>query len=171
VTGWFSGGRAALAAVLWAPAALAQGDGAIASQDFGERIGASAAAAQALQGPLDGGWSLVGPGNRTLFVFEFIDPAGGRGPVSGVWRDPNRASGAQDGGLFTQIARSGRTLRLTFSPPGGRGAAIALHRTAGEMWVGRLILEGANYTVRLRRGVPASADKAAPRAASRAAGE
>ena len=171
MTGWFSGGRAALAAVLWAPAALAQGDGAIASQDFGERIGASAAAAQALQGPLDGGWSLVGPGNRTLFVFEFIDPAGGHGPLSGAWRDPNRASGAQDGGLFSQIARSGRTLTLSFSPAGGGGGAVALHRTGGEMWVGRFSVGVADYPVRLRRGVPASADKAAARAVSRAAGE
>ena len=160
MTGWFGGGAVALAAVLWAPAALAQGDGAPAPQDLGDRLGASAAAAQALQGPLDGGWSLVGPGNRTLFVFEFIDPPGGRGPLSGAWRDPNGPSGAQGGGPLTRVARSERYLALTFAPPGGRAVAVALHQSVGQMWAGRLSLGGA-----------ASADKAAARALSRAAGE
>jgi hypothetical protein len=150
---------------------LAQGGGPIASQDFGERIGASAAAAQALQGPLDGAWSLVGPDNRTLFVFEFIDPPGGKGPLNGAWRDPNRPSGAEDGGVFTRIARTERTVRLAFPPPGGRGGGVALHRADGGMWAGRLSLGGIDYAVRLRRGVRASADKAAARAVSKAAGE
>ena len=71
-----------------------------------ERIRSSAAAAEALQGPLDGPWTLVSTAGTPIYAFQLVDRPGGQGVVEGVWRDLRRPSMPGDIGLIDQISRS-----------------------------------------------------------------
>jgi hypothetical protein len=136
---------AALAPVV----ALAQPD---ADNAVDERIRSSAAAAQALQGPLDGAWTLVSAAGTPIFAFQLVDRPGGQGAVEGVWRDLRRPSTPGDIGLIDQIARSPTALTITLAAtPGQPTVMISLHPDPTGMWSGEL-REGAAMTqVRLRR--------------------
>jgi hypothetical protein len=116
------------------------------------RIRSSAAAAQALQGPLDGAWTLVSAAGTPVLAFELVDKPGGQGAVEGVWRDLRRPSGPGDIGLIDQIARSPTALTITLNAsPGQSVVMISLHPDPGGMWSGEL-REGADVTqVKLRR--------------------
>lgn len=117
-----------------------------------ERIRSSAAAAQALQGPLDGAWTLVSAVGTPIYTFQLVDKPGGQGPVEGVWRDLRRPATPGDIGLIDQIARSPAALTLTLSAtPGQSTVMISLHADPAGMWSGEL-REGAETTqVKLRR--------------------
>ena len=80
----------------------------------GARIAASAEAAQALQGPLDGAWALRDRRGRTLWMLQIVDPVGG-GPPAAAWREP-RNGGAS--GSVDQIERDAGGLTLFFARPG-----------------------------------------------------
>jgi len=117
--------------VLAAPAVWAQ-------DIVGGRIAASAAAAQSLQGPLDGTWTLADGRGRTLFVFQIADPPTGGVALQCAWRDPS-------GGLgFATCVRRGRRLTLRF---GAREVDLE-HR---EAWRGVLREAGRTRAVALRR--------------------
>jgi hypothetical protein len=136
---------AALAPVV----ALAQPD---ADNAVDERIRSSTAAAQALQGPLDGGWTLVSAAGTPIFAFQLVDRPGGQGAVEGVWRDLRRTSTPGDIGLIDQIARGPTALTITLAAtPGQPTVMISLHPDPTGIWSGEL-REGADTTqVRLRR--------------------
>jgi hypothetical protein len=141
---------AALAPVLMlASGALAQPD-----QDnaVDERIRSSAAAAEALQGPLDGPWTLVSAAGTPIYAFQLVDRPGGQGVVEGVWRDLRRPSTPGDIGLIGQISRSPTALAITLNAsPGQSVVMISLHPDPTGMWSGEL-REGASTTqVKLRR--------------------
>jgi hypothetical protein len=109
----------------------------------------SAAAAQALQGPLDGGWTLRDAGRRPLYAFQITDPAGGIGPVDAAWRAAG-PSGAI--GVASAIARQGKRLTITFTPEGAAGAAeVRLTRRRAGVWSGRLTEDGRTRRVTLVR--------------------
>jgi hypothetical protein len=119
---------------------------------FESRIRQSVAAAQGLQGPLDGQWTLYDAGGRVLYVFLFVDPAGGRGPLEGAWRDPRRPRGSDDLGVVDNLQHAGLTLSLNFVPhPGAAGAAIQLQGQADGRWDGQMTEGGAAQKVSLRR--------------------
>jgi len=141
---------AALAPVLvLASGALAQPD-----QDnaVDERIRSSAAAAEALQGPLDGPWTLISAAGAPIYAFQLVDRPGGQGMVEGVWRDLRRPSMPGDIGLIDQISRSPTALTITLNAsPGQSVVMISLHPDPAGMWSGEL-REGASTTqVKLRR--------------------
>src|SRR5271165_4228998 len=72
------------------------------ASDLTIRMQESAAAAQALQGPLDGTWALSDAQSQPLFMFQIADPAGGAGQLQGAWR---RSGGsAPAAGLIDTIA-------------------------------------------------------------------
>ena len=129
----------ALAALLTAPPPPG-------AADVGPRVAAAMAAAQNLQGPLDGSWLLRDSAGRPLYRFEIVDPAGGRGPLTGAWRDA-RGSGA---GFIATMRRGGQSLQLEFAPGDGR-ATLRLTIQSPEVWIGRLIEGGAGRSVVLRR--------------------
>ena len=116
---------------------------------FDARMRDSIVAAQALQGPLDGGWTLYA-GGRAILVFAIVDPADGGG-LQAAWRDPGRS--ADDGvGVVGEITLAGRRLRLTFTRPVmARPTTIDLHGDSYQGWRGRLDDGGSHTSVVLRR--------------------
>lgn len=119
-----------------------------------DRIRSSAAEAEALQGPLDGAWTLVSAAGAPLYDLQLVDKPGGTGPVEGVWRDLRRASTPGDIGLIDQIARTPTAVTITLNAALGQPVVfITLHPDPAGGWSGEL-REGAAAptTVRLRRG-------------------
>ncbi len=117
--------------------------------DVGLRIAAAVATAQSLQGPLDGGWVIRDAADRPLYRFQIVDPAGDHGPLTGAWRD--RRGGAR-AGFIVRIRRTGRTLRLEFTPGGRPPVTLRLRSRAPGVWSGWIIEDGARRAVVLRRG-------------------
>jgi hypothetical protein len=117
-----------------------------------ERIRGSAIAAEALQGPLDGAWTLVSAAGTPIFALQLVDKPGGQGAVEGVWRDLRRPATPGDIGLIDQIARSPTALTITLSAtPGQSTVMISLRPDPTGAWSGEL-REGAAVTqVKLRR--------------------
>jgi hypothetical protein len=114
--------------------------GARAQDAVGQRIAASAAAAQSLQGPLDGSWTLADTRGRTLFAFQIGDtPTRGAG-LACAWRDPQGALG------FAGCTRQGRRLTLRF---GAR--KVDVERRTATLWRGMLRGPEGTRTVALRR--------------------
>ncbi|HEY7852446.1 MAG TPA: hypothetical protein VIB82_05680 [Caulobacteraceae bacterium] len=109
------------------------------------RIAASAAAAQALQGPLDGTWTLAEARGRALYVFQIVDPVSGGANLQAAWRAPG-----QDGALGQATARRvGDRLSLQL---GARGPLVSLRRLSNDLWRGALRQDGRSRHVLLRRG-------------------
>jgi hypothetical protein len=119
---------------------------------FESRIRQSVAAAQGLQGALDGQWTLYDGSGRPLYVFIFIDPAGGRGSLEAAWRNPRRVRGADDLGVVDTLQHTGLTLTLNFTPHGGAPAtAIQLQGQSTGAWDGQMTEAGTALKVSLRR--------------------
>lgn len=119
---------------------------------IGDRIRSSAAEAQALQGPLDGAWTLVSAAGAPIYDLQLVDKPGGAGPVEGVWRDLRRAAAPGDIGLIDAIARTPTALTITLHPrPGLSTVFIALHSNGAGGWSGELRDGPATTQVRLRR--------------------
>jgi hypothetical protein len=117
--------------------------------DFDTRMRASAAAAEALQGPLDGSWALRDASGGPLYVFEITDPAGGTGPTDAAWRDGGASSAL---GMVTTIARQGGHLLIVFTRSGAAGASeTRLTRRGAGLWTGWLTAEGRTRPVMLVR--------------------
>ena len=146
--------RAALIAGVFAltpEAAAAQYDASDAAIDA--RIRASAEAAESLQGPLDGAWSLVSAAGAAIFAFQIVDKPGGRDPLEGVWRDLRRAPAAGDIGVIATLFRGSDTLTIGFvAKPGQPAIDIELKSGADGRWTGELREAGASTAVSLRRG-------------------
>jgi len=115
--------------------------------DVGPRIAAARAAAQGLQGPLDGSWLLRDAAGRPLYRFEIVDPAGGRGPLTGAWRDA-RDAGA---GFIATMRRGGQSLQLEFSSGGEAATRLRLIERSPGVWTGQMMENGARRSVVLRR--------------------
>lgn len=140
---------ATLASALTLAGARAQGES---DNAVDERIRGSAAAAQALQGPLDGAWTLVSAAGTPIFAFQLVDRPGGQGAVEGVWRDLRRPSTPGDIGLIDQIARGPTALTITLAAtPGQSTVMISLHPDPTGMWSGELREGAATTQVKLRR--------------------
>jgi hypothetical protein len=112
--------------------------------DVGTRVRSSAAAAQALQGPLDGGWTLFNRRRQAIFRLRITDPPTGIGGLRGVWRGRGAA------GDIEQLARRGG--HLTISLAGAPGGGVArLTRRGPDRWFGRLAVGGEDRPVVLLR--------------------
>jgi len=132
-------------------ATMAQNDASDAAIDA--RIRASAEAAESLQGPLDGAWTLVSAAGGAIFAFQIVDKPGGREPLEGVWRDLRRAATPGDIGVIATLARGSDTLTIGFiAKPGQPAVDIELKSGAGGQWTGELREAGAVTAVSLRRG-------------------
>ena len=110
------------------------------AQDIvGRQIAASAVAAQALQGPLDGTWLLSDRRGATLLTLQIGDPPT-RGALACAWRDPSGARGyadcrRRDGHLEIRLETVGR---------------IRLEREGPRAWRGALVRGGRAEVVTLR---------------------
>ena len=131
--------------------AAAQNDASDAAIDA--RIRASADAAENLQGPLDGSWTLVSAAGQAIFAFQIVDKPGGRDPLEGVWRDLRHPAMPGDIGLIDGLTRGGDTVTISFTPkPGQPAVSVALKSGPNGQWAGQLNEAGVVTQVSLRRG-------------------
>jgi len=115
---------------------------------FEQRMRDSAAAAQALQGPLDGRWAMRDAKGHTLYLLQIADPAQAVGPLTAAWSDPR--TGALGG--VDAISRVGDRLTLVFAPGlDGKTLRVALRRQRGGIWAGWATSARARRSVRLAR--------------------
>jgi hypothetical protein len=130
---------------LWLAALIALAVSPAAGQDaVGIRIAQSAAAAERLQGPLDGTWKLVDSRGQTLFVLQIGDSPTPGEALSCAWRAP-------DGTLsLADCTRKGARLTLAFDDRGDKRAVLRL--THFGVWRGQLQVGSAVRIVSLRRG-------------------
>ena len=129
---------------------LAQG-GDASDAAIDQRIRASAEAAESLQGPLDGAWTLVGADGAAIYAFQFVDKPTGEQP-EGVWRDLRRPAGPGDIGPIDSLARGPGVLTLSFAAkPGQPAVAVELKSSEGGGWSGRLHEAGVAINVMMRR--------------------
>jgi hypothetical protein len=151
--------RALIAAALLAlAAAAARAQPAPAARDepaqdavgraYDARLRQSFAAAEALQGPLDGGWRVIGPHGRELLRLQLVDK--GDGVVEGAWRDLRGAAGS---GLIAPAPTARGRARLAFGPPGS-AFRLELRRGPAGGWRGRLRRGGEVSAVALARLAP-----------------
>lgn len=118
------------------------------SAGFDARIRDAYAAAQTLQGPLDGAWVLNPRRGRTLYRLQITDPAGG-GPLQAAWSVSG--TGPKTAGPVGSLSRDGGDLSLTFTGPDGEPAQATLTLGAHGIWRGRLIDGAIAVAVSLRR--------------------
>ena len=115
------------------------------------RIRASAEAAESLQGPLDGGWTLVSTAGTPIYGFELVDKPGGQAPLEGVWRDLRKAQGPGDINVIDSFTRGVDTLTVSFfAKPGDPAVTVDLKNGAGG-WAGQLHEGTVTTDVTLRR--------------------
>ncbi len=113
---------------------------------FGRRMRESAAAAQALQGPLDGHWTLKDARGRSLYEIQIADPPQGSGPLEGAWQ----AHGAKALGPLETLTLTGPRLVIVFTP-GAETVRLVLTRGGPDLWRGAMIAPGGGVAVRLIR--------------------
>ena len=111
--------------------------------DIGARISSSAVAAQGLQGPLDGTWTLTDRAGHVLYVFQLVDPASRDGKLQAAWRWGETLGVAQ-------AMRRGDRLSLTFEDHGETVRAV-LHPLAASRWRGKLRTSRGTTAVSLGR--------------------
>ena len=116
--------------------------GAARADPLTDRIAQSAVAAQALQGPFDGAWTLR-DGSGVLFTFQMSDPPGATGTVEGAWRDGGGRVGAAQ---FVPTDRLRLQLVIDDAPP----MIFILTSTTRGAWRGFLPGHG---VVTLTRGL------------------
>lgn len=115
------------------------------------RVKGSIVAAQGLQGPLDGGWSIVGPGGAALYHLQIVDPVGGYSALEGAWRDVRRVGAVGSTGLIDFVDRSTGDFLTRFSPRPGQLSTLALRPLGDGTWSGRLNENGVETAVTARR--------------------
>lgn len=131
-----------------APEASAAPDGGpTKAQVYELRVKGSVAAAQNLQGPLDGGWKIAGPDGTQLYALQIVDKAGGSGELEGAWRDVRRPGTVGSTGLIEDLRREGEAIVARFSPRGGQSSTLTLRPAGYERWSGELAENGASVSV------------------------
>ena len=117
------------------------------AQVYELRVKGSVAAAQNLQGPLDGGWNIAGADGTQLYALQIVDKAGGSGELEGAWRDVRRPGTVGSTGLIEDLRRDGETIVARFSPKGGQSSTLTLRPAGYEWWSGELAENGASVAV------------------------
>jgi hypothetical protein len=131
--------------------AIPQGSYVPTAEAYDLRIKSSILAAQGLQGPMDGGWAVMGPDGRELYTLQLADPAGGSGPLEGAWRDVRRTGGVGSTGLIDSVDRSTGDFVARFAPRPGQLAVINLRPDGTGDWSGVLVENGGQIPIFARR--------------------
>ncbi|MDB5455168.1 MAG: hypothetical protein JWP92_753 [Caulobacter sp.] len=124
------------------------------AQAYDLRIKSSIAAAQGLQGPLDGGWSVIGPDGAPLLALQIVDRGAGDGVLEGAWRDVRKPGAVGSTGLIDSLDHADDTVVAIFSPPGAQNAQLTLRPLGGARWAGTLVEGGSSLAVTAEREAP-----------------
>jgi hypothetical protein len=118
---------------------------------YADAILASARTAQAMQGPLDGGWALSSEDGRRIYSFRFADRGQGMSQAEGAWRDLQSEAG-QASGFISQVGYDGEKLMLRFYEAGPEDLVVLTLKPVGAgAWPGELWRKGAVTRVMLAR--------------------
>ena len=131
--------------------AIPQGGYVPVAEAYDLRIKGSILAAQGLQGPLDGGWSIEGTDGAALYRLQIVDKVGGGDALEGAWRDPRRTGAVGSTGLIDFLDRSDSGFLARFSPRAGRLATLDLTPRGDGSWTGKLNENGTETPVTARR--------------------
>jgi hypothetical protein len=127
----------------------------LSSETLDTRIRGASAAAQGMQGPMDGAWSLQDESGAPLYSFQFVHAAGPNASLEGAWRDHKRGEGLGGTGLIAAVSRNANILNASFNPKGGAETAmLSLTEMAGGSFTGVLTQGGVATPVRLVRTEP-----------------
>lgn len=133
----------------------APGEPTPAEQVYEMRVRGSIAAAQNLQGPLDGQWRIAGPDGTPLYALQIVDKAGGGAPLEGAWRDLRRTGAPGSTGLIDDLQREGEGLSARFAiREGGQASILTLSPDAEGRWSGQLTEDGATRAVAVDHLLP-----------------
>lgn len=124
------------------------------AQVYELRVKGSIAAAQNLQGPLDGGWKIAGGDGGQLYALQIVDKAGGYGELEGAWRDVRRPGTVGSTGLIDDLRRDGGDVVVRFSPKGGQSSVLTLRPAGYERWSGELVENGVSQAVSAEHILP-----------------
>lgn len=130
--------------------AIPQGGYVPVAEAYDLRVKGSILAAQGLQGPLDGGWSIEGADGAALYRLQIVDKVGG-GALEGAWRDPRRTGAVGSTGLIDFLDRSDSGFLARFSPRLGQLATLDLTPRGDGSWTGKLNENGTETPVTARR--------------------
>lgn len=131
--------------------AIPQGGYVPMAEAYDLRVKGSILAAQGLQGPLDGGWSIEGADGATLYALQLVDKVGGYDGLEGAWRDVRRPGAVGSTGLIDFVDRSYNGFLARFSPRPGQLATLDLTPRGDGSWSGKLNDNGVETPVTARR--------------------
>jgi hypothetical protein len=131
--------------------AIPQGAYVPVAEAYDLRVKGSIVAAQGLQGPLDGGWTIEGPGGAALYALQLVDKVGGYDGLEGAWRDTRRPGAVGSTGLIDFVDRSYGGFLARFSPRPGQLATLDLTPRGDGSWSGKLNENGVETPVVARR--------------------
>ena len=127
------------------PPAMLSGPG------YDAAVRATSQSAQSMQGPIDGGWMLTGPGNERLYRFQFVDHGPDLDLAEGAWRDLKSASRTTGSGFIATVASDGARLMLRFYETDANDLAVVTVKPDGQNWAGELWYRGVVTRVTLAR--------------------
>ena len=118
---------------------------------YNDRVRGSFAAAEAFEGPLDGGWTLATTRMGPLYALQVVDH---EGKLEAAWRDLKRSGQPDTSGFVDEISRTGATLTLRFKPGADREVAATLDLKPDGRWTGRIAINGEAAPAVLSRTAP-----------------
>lgn len=114
------------------------------------RIRGSAASAQGLQGPLDGGWTVRSTYGVAVLTLQLVDRGGGYGQLEGAWRSFDGQ--VSKVGLIDSLDRQPATLIIRITKAPGKPATVLnLAPTSDGGWAGEVSDEYGVHQVTMRR--------------------
>jgi hypothetical protein len=127
----------------------------LSADDLDTRIRGASAAAQTLQGPLDGRWSIDASDGSPLYTFLFVDSGRANAGLEGAWRDLRGGAGLSATGVIDSVQRNGGALSAAFYPRAGAGSvSLNLVQLSDGSWSGDMSQGGERRSVRMVRAEP-----------------
>lgn len=91
------------------------------------------------QGPLDGGWHVLGADGVALYTLQLTDPGAGEARIEGAWRNL-AIDGPGDSGLIDSVGREGGDIVLGFRDgPDETPTQFRLRLEANGTWTGETV--------------------------------
>ena len=127
-------------------------DGPLTQMDIGyeTRIRASVAAAQGLQGPLDGGWIVRSAYGVAVLSLQLVDRGNGYGQLEGAWRSLDGP--VSKVGLIDSLDRQPATLTIRITRSSSKPTVVlSLTPASDGSWSGEITDEYGVHTVTMKR--------------------